>query len=489
MITDQQYRRLVKMKEGKPLCESADKAGMSEKTARKYLKKKRLPSEMKEAHTWKTHSDEFSEIWPLIKGMLELNSGLEATTLLPYMQREYPGEYEDRQLRTLQRRLKHWRATEGPSKEVMFAQDHHPGELSQSDFTHMDEVGVTIGGELFKHMVYHFVLTYSNWEHATICFSESFESFSEGFQESLWTLGGVPVSHQTDQMSLAIQKAESKKVFTQRYQSLLDHYTLKGRKIQVQKPNENGDVEQSHNRFKRALKQALMLRGSSAFESRLDYSHFLTQLLAQLNSGRNIKFEEEKKHLQTLPLTHLNTVRELKVSVRSGSTIAVDRNNYSVNSRLIGEKVDVKIYAERIEVWFCQKKQDDFSRLIGRGKSQINYRHIIDSLVRKPGAFANYRYRDELFPSSRFRVAYDSLCKNNPSKSSAEYLKLLHLAAQVSETKVDQAITWLMDQNLPIEYDFVQDLVNHADDLPTVHHINIPDPDIQVYDELLMVAS
>ncbi len=474
------------MRQEKPLYQAADKTWMSEKTARKYLKAKKLPSEMKGVHDWKTHADAFEEIWPKVEGMLDLNSGLEGTTILPYLQREYPGKYEDRQLRTLQRRVKNWRATKGPGKEVMFEQIHYAGELSQSDFTHMNDLGITICGEVFKHMVYHFVLTYSNWEHATICFSESFESYSHGLQESLWILGGVTKDHRTDQMSLAIQKSGSQKVFTQRYEGLLKHYGMKGQKIQVRKPNENGDIEQRHHRFKRAVAQELMLRGSGDFASRIDYERFLDKLLKVLNLGRETKFKEERKALQKLPLTKLNTVKEYAVRVRSGSTISVDRNTYSVNSRLIGERVMVKLFSERIEVWFGQKKRDEFPRLIGRGKATINYRHIIDSLVKKPGAFTNYRYKDELFPSSRFRCAYDWLCQYMPNKSSKEYLRILHLAATVNETKVDQAITWLFDQNLPIEYEFVDDLVHNADELPSIRQLNIPEPNILAYDELLM---
>jgi hypothetical protein len=185
-------------------------------------------------------------------------------------------------------------------------------------------------------------------------------------------------------------------------------------------------------------------------------------------------------------LSKLDTTKHYTLRVRSGSTISVDRNTYSVNSRLIGEKVNVKLFAERIEIWLGQTKQDEFPRLIGRGKSNINYRHIIDSLVRKPGAFANYRYKDDLFPSSRFRFAYDWLCQHMTTKSSKEYLKILQLAAKVNETQVDTAITWLLDQNLPIEYESIEDLVENADKLPSVQQLNIPQPNISAYDELLM---
>jgi len=482
MVTDQQIRRLVSMNEKETLYRAADKAGMSEKTARKYIKLKKIPSEVKVDHSWKTREDAFKDIWPSIKSMLEVNSGLEATVILPYLQKEYKGKFQDSQLRTLQRRIKEWRVIEGPEKEVMFEQQHVPGEGSQSDFTHMDELGITIGKKHFKHMVYHFVLTYSNWEHAKICRSESFESLSEGLQESLWKLGGVPKKHQTDQLTAAVKISGN---FTDRYNSLLSHYKLEGQKTQVRKPNENGDVEQGHNRLKRAMRQALMLRGSIDFDSYAAYEGFLEKLLNQLNLGRYIKFKEEHLKLNKLPIKKMDAVKRKTVCVRSGSTVSVEQNIYSVNSRLIGEKVESRVYYDRIEIWWNQKKQHAIPRLLGVGNSCINYRHIIHSLIKKPGAFKNYRYQNNLFPSSRFRRAYDWLCHNNPSKSSQEYLKILYLAATDNEGRVDDAIHWLFNQNLPIDYNFVEDLVTSSSELPPPCHIKIPEPKVSQYDMLL----
>jgi len=266
MVTDQQVRRLFQMSQDSKLNKSqaAIKSGLDEKTARKYLNLGKLPSELKTERTWRTHNDSFSSAWDEIRNKLEVNPGLEAKTLFEYLQRVYPGQFQDGQLRTLQRHIKRWRAIEGPSKEVFFPQQHHPGILSQSDFTHMSSLEITIKGLPFEHLLYHFVLTYSNWETGSICFSESFESLSEGIQNALWTLGGIPVTHQTDRLSAAVQNTTDERGFTPRYQGLLRHYGLKGQKIQPRKANENGDVEQSHHRFKRAVDQSLMIRGSLA---------------------------------------------------------------------------------------------------------------------------------------------------------------------------------------------------------------------------------
>src|SRR5207253_7679233 len=169
------------------------------KTARKYRRLGRVPSELTPGSRWRTRADCFQEVWEEVQSLLEVNAGLEAKTIFEYLQRRYAGRFADGQLRTLQRRVKVWRATEGPVKEVFFAQRHHPGRLSASDFTHMSELGITIQGQSFPHLIYHLVLTYSNWEWATVCFPESFESLCEGFQNAIWELGKVPQRHRTDQ--------------------------------------------------------------------------------------------------------------------------------------------------------------------------------------------------------------------------------------------------------------------------------------------------
>ena len=191
MVTDNQvrrYNRLMQTEKTKAI--AAAKAGMDEKTARKYERLGKLPSEVKKEHSWRTRKDAFSEVWKEVQILLRTNPGLEAKTIFEYLQRHHPGEFSDGKLRTLQRRIKTWRVLEGRPKEVFFEQVHHPGILCQSDFTHMRDLGITINHQRFDHLLYHFVLTYSNWETGTICFSESFESLSTGFQNALWELGG-----------------------------------------------------------------------------------------------------------------------------------------------------------------------------------------------------------------------------------------------------------------------------------------------------------
>lgn len=430
MVTDRQVRRLFAMKNKyQYLYQAADAAGMSTKTARKYLKSGKLPSQSKVVHNWATHEDAFAGDWPWVKDFLENNDGLEAKTLFEALQRKHPGKYQDNQLRTFQRRVKQWKALHGPGKEVFFPQVYKPGKWCESDFTDMKKLGITICGVPFEHMLYHFVLCRSNWESVTICFSESYQSLSTGLQNALWQLGGIPCYHKTDNLTCAVNKVGSPEQFTANYQGLAAHYGFKSCKTQPASPHENGDVEQRHYRFKKAIDQSLILRGSRDFNSREDYEKFLKKLLSQLNSGRKELLSEEIKALRPLPTRRYEDFTRDKSRVNSFSTISVLKNIYSVHSRLIEEKVDVRIYADYIEVWYAQRRIDVLPRLRGENNHFINYRHVIDTLVRKPGAFENYRYKDDMFPTSQFRIAYDILHgRYGMKQANREYLKILELA-------------------------------------------------------------
>jgi hypothetical protein len=490
MVTDAQVRRLKRLSKTEQNQEiAAAKAGMDTKTARKYLRSGQLPSEARIDRNWRTRPDPFSEVWEEIRGLVDANPGLEAKTIFESLQHRYPGRYSEGQLRTLQRRLKHWRGMEGPGKEVFFSQRHVPGRLSQSDFTHMTVLGITLGGQRFPHLLYHFVLTYSNWETASICYSESFESLSDGLQNALWELGGVPLQHQTDRMSTAVNNMNNEREFTARYEALLRHYRLEGRKIQTGKANENGDVEQRHYRLKKGVEQALLLRDSRDFASLAQYETFLRTLLAQWNAGRRQRLAEEMQYLRALPESRLESAKRECVKVDSGSLVYVDRNTYSVHSRLIGERVEARIQAERIEIWYAGRKVEELPRLRGRSKHRVDYRHVIDWLVRKPGAFENYRYRDELFPTSRFRMAWDALRETAPQRASKRYLQLLEMAAKQGEARVDDALRCLLQQGEIVEMKFsveaVLELLNEESSRFPATHIAVADVSLASFDELL----
>lgn len=489
MITDQQMRIVMDEKQkGRRLYAAAAKAGVCEGTARKYLKVGVLPSETRIEHRWRTREDPFEGVWEDVCELLEGNSGLSPKTIFEYLCREHPGSFSEGQLRTLQRRVKVWRALAGPGREVYFPQVHEPGETGASDFTRMGSLGVTIGGAYFDHMLYHFTLVYSGWEDVTICFSESFEALSEGFQNALWRLGGVPQEHLTDNLSAAVNNLSEKGEFTRRYGSLLGYYRLKGRRINPGRANENGSIESRNGHFKRTLKQALMLRGSCDFASREEYELFLRELLTQLNGSRGARLSEEKVLLRSLPPRRLESYRTQGVKVSRNATIRVLHNTYSVHSRLMGEQVEVRAYADHLEVWYAQRKVETLPRLRGEGKSRIFFRHIIDSLVRKPGAFANYKYRSDLFPSTNFRLVYDWLKENRPSIAEREYLQILLLAARESEALTEAVLRGLLDREEAISAEAVKSLLQSLVVTAAPPEVLIEEIDLSVYDALLTRA-
>jgi hypothetical protein len=372
---------------------------------------------------------------------------------------------------------------------IRFACSHRAGELCESDFTHLTELGITIANQPFPHMLYHFVLTYSNWETGTICPSESFASLSEGLQNALWELGGVPLLHRTDRMTAAVNNLTEEADFQKNYQALLRHYGLEGRKIQTGRPNENGDVEQRHYRLRRALEQALLLRGSRDFATVEEYRAFLGKLFEQLNSGRKPRLAEEMDQLRPLPDRRLGNGKRERVRVNSGSLIVVGRNSYSVNSRLIGEIVEARVFADHLEVWYGGQKVDQLPRLHGRTKYRVDYRHIIDWLVRKPGAFANYRYREHLFPTSRFRMAYDLLKEVMPSRCDRRYLQILEIAAKEGEARVEDALRLLLasesGKQTIADKEAFEEFLKRCEQAPEITDVLIPEVSLTSFDQLL----
>jgi len=471
-------------------CEdSAEKTGISEKTARKYLKSGKLPEELRKDHTWRTREDPFKVDNEKIKEMLGVNSELEAKTVFEHLQDTNPDRYSNGQLRTLQRKFRQWRALEGPAKEVIFPQIHHPGEKCQSDFTSMNKLNITIGGERFDHLLSHFILTYSNWQTGIICFSESFESLSDGFQSAVWELGGVAKIHQTDSLSAAVRNAGNPEVFTERYSALIRHYSMIPAKIQPGKANQNGDTEQSHNRLKRLVDQQLMLRGTRDFENIDKYREYLRKIFVKINNGSKKRFEEEALHLRSLPAQRLDCQKKEIVRVKSWSTVTICYNVYSVDSRLIGEKLTAKVFSDKIELWYAQRCIDTLPRLKGRKKHCVQYRHIIDYLVRKPGAFENYIYKEDLFPTHRFRLAYDYLKAVTPERANKEYIRILELAAKENETLVDAAIERLVIEEREIKFDAIKAIVNEGAKPEGIREIIIMPIDVRVYDVLLGINN
>lgn len=488
MVTDEQVRRLMRLRKNeKTLAIAAAKAGMDEKTARKWAAAGKLPSQSAPERTWRTRPDPFAEAWAEVEAILERAPTVEAKAVFDHLNRQTPGRFEEGQLRTLQRRIKVWRATRGEPREVMFAQLHPPGRQCQSDFTRMGGLAVTIQREPFDHLLYHFTLTRSNWEDATVCRSESFESLSAGLQNALWRLGAVPAEHRSDRLSAAVNNLSQRDEFTQRYEALLRHYGMGASRSQAGRAHENGDVEQSHRRFKTAVEQELLIRGSRDFDSEEAYGAFLAALLKRRNASRRRLLAGELAAMRRLPERRLEDFTRLRVPVLSGSTIRVRKNTYSVDSRLIGETVEVRLHHGRLDVLYGQRVVDSMPRLRGEGKHLIQYRHVIHSLVRKPGAFARYRYREDLFPGLLFRAAYDELRRECPATADRQYLHILLMAARRGERLVEGALKLLVESGRAIREDAVRELL--AEESPPAWSVSVAPVDVAVYDSLLAAGA
>jgi len=350
----------------------------------------------------------------------------------------------------------------------------------------MNELNITINQQLFKHIFYHFVLCYSNWQTGRICYSESFESLSRGLQDALYELGGVPRYHRTDNLTSAVNKVGHPDIFTDKYRALAVHYGFISEKTQPASPNENGDVEKSNHLFKKAVNQALILRCSRDFNSLQEYEQFLRKILYLRNQNCQKRFAEELPQLRSLPKLRYEDYEERICKVGNASTIRILHNTYSVHSRLIGENVKVRIYADHLDIWYAQRKIETLPRLRGEDGHRINYRHIIDWLVRKPGAFENYRYKEDLFPTSQFRIAYDMLrAAYDNKKANKQYLKILELAAKENESLVNEALRMFINLEVVMDADIVKQFIDSRTKPPDATEVHIEAVDLNYYDQFL----
>ncbi len=479
--------------------QAAMRAGMDRKTARKYLLLGKAPSELKAPRSYRTRPDPFAKDWAYVRGLLKDAPELEAKTIFEHLEGRHPGVYESGQLRTLQRRLRRWRAQEGPPKEVFFAQDHRPGEALQTDFTWGTELGVTISGVPFDHMLCNVVLPYSNWQAVTVCRSESMLALKRGLQTALFRLGRVTKFHQTDNSTAATHGARGKdgsfvprekggqkgRQFNAEYLSLMEHFGLEPRTIAIGKKEQNGDVEALNGSLKRRLNQHLLLRGSRDFESVEAYEQWIQGVIEQANRLlRAAKLAEELAVMEPLSADRLLEFAEEQVRVTNWSTIRIRANTYSVPSRLIGEEASVRVYEDRIEVLYDGVLQFATERLLGIHHRRIDYRHVIDSLVQKPGAFARYRFREDFFPTLAFRRAHDALhASRSEWHADLEYLRVLQLAAQTLESQVERALQVLLEEGRVPTHEAVKQIVAPPQvEAPAQEPMKV---DLGSYDELL----
>jgi hypothetical protein len=415
---------------------AAAKAGVSERSGRDIEQGKR--KNPWEQRRWRSCPDPFAGVWESeLRPMLEQTPALTAITLLEYLQSQYSEDYPDHLLRTLQRRVKQWRALCGPEKEVMFRQVHELGRQGLSDFTKLKRVSITINGHLFDHLLYHFRLAYSHWSFMRVVQGgESYTALAQGLQEALERLGGCPKEHRTDSLSAAFKNIEKKaqEDITIRYDALCRHYGMMATRNNRGQGHENGSVESPHGHLKRRIEQALFLRGSSDFESVQAYQEFIDAVIAKANRRNAKAIESERKLLQPLPQRRATDYSEQRAVVSSSSTIEVRRVTYTVPSRLQGEVLNVRIYDDRLICYLGSHYVVTLQRLhLSKGHKrgrQVDYRHVIHSLVKKPQAFRYSQLRENLLPDANYRFIWQAIDKTMVPQEACKFIvNLLYLAA------------------------------------------------------------
>jgi hypothetical protein len=369
----------------------------------------------------------------------------------------------------------------------MFEQKHEAGREGSFDFTDASELGVTIAGEMFPHLFFQFVLSFSKWRWVGLAFSETFEALVRGLQGAIWDLGGVPRVWRSDNLSAATHQIPGGgRELNRRFENVLAHYGVTSTRIEPGESHQNGVAEKAHDVLKSALDQALVIRGSRDFATVPDYMKLVGTVVGRINDGKpSALLAEERRHLLPLPSTRVPEYTTYEATVRQWSTIHFARRVYSVPSRLIGCNVEVRLHADIVEVYYRDKKKPTATmpRIRGDRYHQIDYRHVIWSLVRKPGAFARYRFREELFPSLVFRRAYDALVDARGERADVEYVRILHLAASTMQADVELALETLLARGE--RPDFAATKALAAPEELAIPEVNIPPPDLSVYDRLL----
>ena len=441
--------------------------------------------------------DPLAAVWTSeLEPMLRREPRLKPMTLFEYLKAQYPGKYE-KVLRTLQRRVREWKALHGPEPEVMFMLRHEPGVMGLSDFTKLKGMEITINGVVFEHLIYHYRLSYSGWQYAQIVQGgESFVALSEGLQNALAASGGSPKEHRTDSLSAAYRNSggHRTKELTEFYDELCEHYRMVPTRNNKGKANENGSVESPHGHLKNRIKQLIYLRGSSDFESVADYQAVIDQAAAGLNRQCEAKYEAEKATLQALPKRRVADYEILSAKVSCHSTIEVRCILYSVPSRLIGQKIEIHLYHDRLIGYFARQQVFELPRVRVAGKGRrrgrcIDYRHLIGGLRKKPRAFLFCKWQSDLLPTTEFRRLWQQM-KAHFERDQAAVLMVeaLYIAATYDQ---EQAVASYLSeaiakQQLTLRHLQQQFIPNATATLPSIDTQQHP---LASYDQLLSSSN
>ncbi len=421
-VTDHQMRLFMQNRQTDTVAVAAAKASMSKATGHRIAKAPRLPSANK-APRGRRRRDPLGEVFDaVVVPMLQAAPGLRPIAIFEEVVRRHP-ELGDGIRRTLERRIRAWRAVNGPEQDVIFRQTHEPGRSGLSDFTDMADLGVTVAGIALEHRLYHFRLAYSGFEHAHVILGgESFVALAEGLQNALWLLGGAPLQHRTDSLSAAFRNldADARADLTTRYEALCAHYGMEPTRNNTGVAHENGSIESSHGHLKRALTDALLLRISADFPDLGAYRAFVDGVVALANTRNAKRIETERPHLQRLPDRRTSDYDDVTVRVTSSGGFRLRKVFYSVPSRLIGHRLRVRLYDDRLDVFVGGTHVTTLTRgrprPDGRPDNVVSYHHVIHALRRKPMALLGLVYRDQLFPREAYRRAFDALLAAQPER-------------------------------------------------------------------------
>ena len=437
--------------------------------------------------------DPLAAVWESeLEPMLRREPRLKPMTLFEYLEEQYPGQYRQ-VLRTLQRRVRTWKALHGPVPEVMFMLRHELGVMGLSDFTKLKGMEITINGQPFEHLLYHYRLAYSGWQYAQIIQGgESFIGLSEGLQNALIASGGAPKEHRSDSLSAAYRNLGGRRSsdLTRLYDDLCEHYRMEPTRNNKGKANENGSVESPHGHLKNRIKQLIYLRGSSDFASIADYQAVIDKAIAGLNRQCEAKFEQEKVTLQPLPKRRVADYEVLSAKVSCHSTIDVRCILYSVPSRLIGQQVEIHLYHDRLVGYFARQQVFELPRIRVSGKGRrrgrcIDYRHLVGGLRKKPRAFLYCTWQDDLLPTAEFRQLWEQL-KHDFERDTAAILivEALYIAATYDQEQAvcDYLSAALAEGDLALsrlQQQFMPDLSAVVPPIETQQHT------LDSYDQLL----
>jgi len=458
-ITDHQMRLYMRYRQNHGPAAAAAKAGFSPATGYRIESDPRLPSQ-KKAPRGRRRPDPLAEIWDAeIVPVLKAAPGIRAIAVFEEMRRRHP-ELNPNIRRTLERRMRSWRAVDGPERDVIFRQVHEPGRLGLSDFTDMNELGVTVAGAALAHRLYHFRLAFSGFEHAHVVVGgESFVALAEGLQNALWALGGAPHEHRSDSLSAAFRNLDksAEEDLTRRYETLMQHYGMTPTRNNLGLAHENGAIESAHGHLKRAIEDALLLRGGRDFDDLAGYRRFIDEIVGRRNARNRKRIALERETLKPLPKRRTADYEEKIVTVTSSGGFILRRVFYTAPSRLIGHRLRVRLYDDRLECFLGSTLVATLKR--GRpvsdvkGGHAVDYRHVIHALRKKPMALSTLVYRDQLFPHAAFRKAFEALRLSDGDRRACKVtVELLALAHERGcEAELARAIEAMLHSGEPID--------------------------------------